>query len=671
MEKAVIAGRLAHFKDNWSSVSQDQWILDTIGGYKIEFVAQPTQGRQPRAGMLSTSEQILLAEEIVKLLAKGAITEVPQKRSSLGFYSSLFLIPKKTGMRPVINLRTLNTYIPPHHFKMEGLHTLRDLLKEGDWMTKVDLKDAYFMIPIHQQDRQFLRFSTESRDYQFTCLPFGLSCAPWVFTKTLKPVLTLLRELGVRLVAYIDDILVLAETVERAKVHTEALIYLLENLGYIVHPEKNRKATISGNRVPGNGCRLKSKGTALIGSENKETKTGGSHDDQKSADPAHCSGSVTLTGQVRFCVPSNTSRPSVLQSNSEGPSIGTGRERSVLQHPMLPFPSSHRGNGVVEQSADSLEQEESGAEAAEPSDRVGCLPHRMGSILPGDADGRSMVPVREVTPHKLPGAACGYTGGEDIPEIPGEQEGTITAGQSDSSCLYKQPGRDSFRPRHGAGKKLVDVVPTERDPIDGTTPTREGECQSRHGVESDEGLLLNPLVFQQIMRHFPYLEVNLFATRLTHQLPRFYSWRPDPVAEATDAFLQDWSAVRGFANPPWNLIGRVLTKVECQGAELILLAPIWPSQPWYPKLLSLLVAHPLRIEPQLTLIQSEDQPELTPPLAVWHISGNTTQIKHFQRRLQTSYYRHGDRKPPSHMIHSAKGGSAGVLNSNVIQFQDL
>ena len=253
-------------------------------------------------------------------------------------------------------------------------------------------------------------------------------------------------------------------------------------------PRKNRKATISGNRVPGNGGRLKSKGTAPTGSEDKETKTGGSHDD-KSPDPAHCSGSVTPTGQVQFGVPSNTSRSAVLQSNSEGPSNGTGRERSVLRHPVSPFLSSHGGTGVVEQSVDSLEREESSAKAAGPSDRVGCLPHRMGSILPGDADGRSMVPAREVTPHKLPGAACGYTGGEDIPEIPGEQEGTITAGQSDSSCLYKQPGWDSFRPRHGAGKKLVDVVPTERDPIDGTTPTREGECQSRHGVESDEGSL--------------------------------------------------------------------------------------------------------------------------------------------------------------------------------------
>ena len=112
-----------------------------------------------------------------------------------------------------------------------------------------------------------------------------------------------------------------------------------------------------------------------------------------------------------------------------------------------------------------------------------------GASCQGKQTGGPWSPAREVTPHKLPGAACGYTGGEDIPEIPGEQEGAITAGQSDSSCLYKQPGRDSFCPRHRAGKKLVDVVPTERNPIDGTTPTRKGECQSRHGVESDEGSL--------------------------------------------------------------------------------------------------------------------------------------------------------------------------------------
>ena len=152
----------------------------------------------------------------------------------------MFLIPKKDGkMRPVINLKSLNQFVMTPHFKMEGIHTVRDLIQPNNWMTKIDLKDAYFTIPVVKHHQKFLRFAIENRHFQFTCLPFGLSSAPWVFTKTLKPVIARLRELGVRLVIYLNDILVLGKTPQEAGDHTLALIRLLENLGFIVHPEKS------------------------------------------------------------------------------------------------------------------------------------------------------------------------------------------------------------------------------------------------------------------------------------------------------------------------------------------------------------------------------------------------------------------------------------------------
>ena len=47
---------------------------------------------------------------------------------------------------------------------------------------------------------------------------------------------------------------------------------------------------------------------------------------------------------------------------------------------------------------------------------------------------------------------------------------------------------------------------------------------------------LSPEIFSQINQIFGPLEVDLFASRLTHQLPCYFSWRLDPLAEATDAF---------------------------------------------------------------------------------------------------------------------------------------
>ena len=87
----------------------------------------------------------LLREEIESFLQKGVI--LLQTHSQEGFYSTLFLVPKKNGQtRPVINLQASQPVGGDSHFKMEGISTLRNLLRTEDWMVKVDLKDAYFTI---------------------------------------------------------------------------------------------------------------------------------------------------------------------------------------------------------------------------------------------------------------------------------------------------------------------------------------------------------------------------------------------------------------------------------------------------------------------------------------------------------------------------------------------
>ena len=203
------ADRLCHHQAKWSIVTQDHWVLNTVWGYLIDFVSEPYQKSSLNPPYYSLEQINVIHEELTKLLQKQMIQQLEYPPEA-GFLSNIFLVPKKDGgQRPVINLKTLSQFVNTEHFKMEDIHTMKDLLRQGDWLAKVDLKDVYFAIPICLTHRKYLSFQILRNMYLFTCLPFRLSSALWVFTKTLKPVLALLQEMGMCLVTYVDSILIL------------------------------------------------------------------------------------------------------------------------------------------------------------------------------------------------------------------------------------------------------------------------------------------------------------------------------------------------------------------------------------------------------------------------------------------------------------------------------
>ena len=108
---------------------------------------------------------------------------------SLRFYSRLFLVPKpRQRWRPVIDLSRLNTFLHVEKFKMETPESIRTSLIPGEWVSSIDLSDAYLHIPIHPNSRKYLRFCYRSQVFQFTSLPFRLATAPQVFTMIVKEV---------------------------------------------------------------------------------------------------------------------------------------------------------------------------------------------------------------------------------------------------------------------------------------------------------------------------------------------------------------------------------------------------------------------------------------------------------------------------------------------------
>ncbi len=93
--------------------------------------------------------------------------------------------------------------------------TLKQILAQirpGDWFASVDLKDAYFHIQIAPHHRRFLRFAFENTAYQYSVLPSGLALAPRTFSKCVDAALSPLRASGMRILNYLDDWLILAQS---------------------------------------------------------------------------------------------------------------------------------------------------------------------------------------------------------------------------------------------------------------------------------------------------------------------------------------------------------------------------------------------------------------------------------------------------------------------------
>ena len=122
---------------------------------------------------------------------------------------------------------------------METPETIRTSLQQREWVTSVDFKDAYFHIPIQEQSRKYLRFHVQGRTYQFKALPFGLSTAPMEFTVLAKEVKLMAIHRGIRIHQYLDDWLVRARSYQACLQHTQSLVKICQDLGWLVNLEKS------------------------------------------------------------------------------------------------------------------------------------------------------------------------------------------------------------------------------------------------------------------------------------------------------------------------------------------------------------------------------------------------------------------------------------------------
>ncbi|KAL0165908.1 hypothetical protein M9458_037752, partial [Cirrhinus mrigala] len=233
---------LATRAEAWQAIpGVSDWVLGIVKrGYSLQFARRPPRFSGVVPTVVMSRDAHVLRSEVMILLEKGAIEVVHPAQSDSGFYSRYFLVPKKDGtLRPILDLRRLNQALMRRPFKMLTLKQILSHVRSGDWFLSLDLKDAYFHIQIAPHHRRFLRFAFEGVAYQYTVLPFGLSLAPRMFTKCMDAALAPLRQRGIRILNYLDDWLVLAQSEEELLSHRTLLLSHLECLGLKVNLPKS------------------------------------------------------------------------------------------------------------------------------------------------------------------------------------------------------------------------------------------------------------------------------------------------------------------------------------------------------------------------------------------------------------------------------------------------
>ncbi|XP_064479183.1 uncharacterized protein LOC135392398 [Ornithodoros turicata] len=531
---------------------------------------------------------------------------------------------------------------------MEGWDTVKDLLLQGDYLVRIDLKDAYLSVPIAKRDRPWLCFLHQGRCYQWNVLPFGLCSAPRVFTKLMKPVVAHRRSQGIRLVIFLDDILLMDQSPGRLRSSMQTVVNLLHSLGFVVNQTKShltptQTLTFLGFEimtVPLALCPPVDKGLAIkqeidsilgesIGVRALASLIGRLNATSLGvlAAPLHLR---SLQSLLHRALQIGSYETTVRLSSAAREDLGWWRtvllshprrslhESSVLQ--TIQTDSSLRGWGAHSQGL-VVGQQWTTEQAQLHINELELIAAFLGLQALGRASDQGCILLQ--LDNRAAVAAINRMGSTRSSSL------NKVALQLWSWCLKRGL---TVRAQHIPGR--LNAV---------------ADRASRVHFDNSSWKLHVP-TFRKIDSLWDPIKMDLFADLSNHEVPHYFSWKPDPGAAGVDTFTQIWSGPGLYAFPPFNLVNRCLRKMCESGGDLILVAPTWPSQPWYPSLLRLACEELRLIQPLQDLIRNP-QGVFHPLvghsllLAVWKLTSDTLRIRAFWERLQGLSPRLGERHP--------------------------
>jgi len=192
----------------WREMGASSWVLDVIAnGIPIPWASTPPRHHHP-GYLLNAEDAAFMTEQMAKDMAAGYIEEATGDAAAIAALhciSPSFIVRKGRKPRAVLDYTHPNAHAEAWRFKYRTLHDLSQVLRPDDSLLVWDVKDAYHHLLLREEDRRYLAFTTLGRVFIPITMPFGMSLAPYMWTKVVRALVQYLRSLGFRVISYVDD----------------------------------------------------------------------------------------------------------------------------------------------------------------------------------------------------------------------------------------------------------------------------------------------------------------------------------------------------------------------------------------------------------------------------------------------------------------------------------
>lgn len=575
------AGSLQQYYSEWAKITDDIEVLDAVLGYRLPFISNPPkQSSIPHERQFSEVEKKQLDVCIKRLVEINAVTEV--SACSEQFVSPIFIVPKPDGTgRFIINLKFLNEHIEYRHFKMEDARTVRNLLTLNCFMAKLDLQDAYDLIPIHEDHRKYIRFLFNGILYEFNCLPFGLSTSPRIYTKVMRPVLAKLRSEGYISVNYLDDFLFIGNSVKSCSKNVQATIRLLHRLGFVINYRKSE--LIPKQEIEYLGFIFNSQTLTMKLPDRKKEKILKLISNCLKFESQSVGNIASLVGNLIASVPAiecsmihikyieidKTS--ALIKSQGDYESLMTISE--ATQNDLKWWVK------VLPTAFTKLKQDTFDTMLTTDASPTGWGAHTKNRITHGFwSQNDRLLHINTLELMAVYNALC------SLFKLCRNMHILI---RTDSTTCMAYINRQGWC--HSlANLKIAHQIWSwcERQGIAltasyiNTKANVIADKESRLDADAND-FEIDHNSFELICLKFGFPTIDLFASTHTKKCTRYVSWYPDPDCFGVDAFTLKWDRFF-YAFHPFSLITRVLKKIQDDKARGIVVLPNWKSQAWFP-----------------------------------------------------------------------------------------